>query len=100
MFEFFIKNKLISQKHSGFKLFDSFISQLLTATQEIKKFFDACRDIKVVFLDISKAFVKGWHRSLLYKLKQENICFNLPKTLTDLLKNQKQKVVLNWKNSS
>ena len=65
MFEFFIKNKIISQNQSGFKLCNSFINQLLTVTQEIHKSFDACLDVKVVFLDISKAFGKVWHRSLL-----------------------------------
>ena len=53
-----------------------------------------------VFLDISKAFDKVWHEGLLYKLKQNVISGNLLETLTDFLKDRKQRVVLNGQNSS
>ena len=69
MFEFFNRNDLISQNQSGFKPGDSCINQLLAITHEIYKSFDACLDVRVVFLDISKALDKVWHQGLLYKLK-------------------------------
>ena len=53
-----------------------------------------------MFLDISKAFDKYWDQGLLYKLKQNGISGNLVETLTDFLKDQKQRVVLNGQNSS
>ena len=53
-----------------------------------------------MFLDISKAFDKVWHQGLLYKLKHNGISGNLLETLTDLLKDRKQRVVLNGKSSS
>ena len=53
-----------------------------------------------MFLDISKAFNKVWHQGLLYKLKQNGISGNLLETLTDFLKDRKQRVVLNGQNSS
>ena len=53
-----------------------------------------------MFLDISKAFDKVWHQGLLYKLKQNGISGNLIETLTDFLKDRKQRVVLNERNSS
>ena len=95
MFEFFIRNDLISQNQSGFKPGDSCINQLLAITHEIYKSFDACLDVRAVFLDISKAFDKVWHQGLLYKLKQNGISGNLLETLTDFLKDRKQRVVLN-----
>ena len=49
--------------------------------------------------DISKAFDKVWHQGLLYKLKQNGISGNLQVILTDLLKDRKQRVVLNGQNS-
>ena len=61
---------------------------------------DACLDVRAVFLDISKAFDKVWHEGLLYKLKQNGISGNLLETLTDFLKDRKQRVVLNGQNFS
>ena len=58
MFEFFIRNDLISQNHSGLKPSDSCINQLLVITHEIYNCLDACLDVRAVFLDISKAFDK------------------------------------------
>ena len=100
MFEFFIKNDLISQKQSGFEPGDSCINQVLAITHKIYKLFDACLNIRAVFLDISKAFDKVWHQGLLYKLKQNGILGNLLETLTDFLKDRKQRDVLNGQNSS
>ena len=61
MFEFFIRNDLISQNQSGFKPGDSCINQLLAISHEMYKSFDACLDVRAVFLDMSKAFDKVWH---------------------------------------
>ena len=83
MFEFFIRNDLISQNQSGFKPGDSCINQLFAITHEIYKSFDACLDVRAVVLGISKAFDKFWHQGLLYKLKQNGISGNLLETLTD-----------------
>ena len=95
MFEFFIRNDLISQNQSDFKPGDSCINQLLAITHEIYKSFNACLDVRAVFLDISKAFDKVWHQVLLQKLKHNGILGNLLETLTIFLKDQKQRVVLN-----
>ena len=48
-----------------------------------------------MFLDMSKAFDKAWHKGLIFKLKQNRISGNLLSTLTDFLKLKKQRVVLN-----
>ena len=99
MFQFFIRNDLISWNQSGFKPDDSCINQLLAIIHEIYKSFDACLDRRAMFLDISKAFDRVWHLGL-YKLKQNGISGNLLETLTDFLKDRKQRVVLNGQNSS
>ena len=62
MFELFIRKDLISQNQSGFKPGDSYINQLQAITHEIYKSFDACLDVRAVFLDISKAFDKSGTR--------------------------------------
>ena len=100
MFDFFIRNNFISQNQSGFKPGDSCINQLLAITNKICKSFDACLDVRAVFLDISKVFDKLWLQRLLYKLKQNDILGNLLETLTYFFKDRKQRVVLNGQNSS
>ena len=53
-----------------------------------------------VFLDISKAFDKGWHQGLYYKLRQNGTSGELLNTLTDFLDNRTQRVILNGHYSS
>ena len=52
-------------------------------------------EIRGDFLDISKAFDKVWYESLIFKLKQSGIPGNLLNILVYLLRNRKQRVVLN-----
>ena len=65
MFKFFNENNLISPKQSGFKPGDSCIDQLRSITHEIYEELDAGREVRSVFLDISKAFDKVWHEGVL-----------------------------------
>ena len=53
-----------------------------------------------VFLDISKAFDKVWHKGLLHKLKENGINGPLLDVLEDFLCSRKQRVVLNGQQSS
>ena len=54
IFEYFIKNDLVSHNRSGFKRGYSCINQLLSITHEIYKSFDESYETRGVFLDISK----------------------------------------------
>ena len=56
-------------------------------------------EVRGVFLDISKAFDKVWHNGLIYKLKQNGVARDLLDTLTNFLKERKQRVVLNEQES-
>ena len=80
---------------SGFKPEDSCIKQLLSITHEIYKSFDNGFAVRVVFLDISKAFDKVWHDGNIFKLKQNGISGKLLSVLPDFLKDRKQRVTLN-----
>ena len=100
MDSFFIENNLISSNQSGFKQGDSCINQLLSITHDIYQSLDQGYEVRGVFLDISKAFDKVWHKGLIHKLKQNGISGPLLKILTDLLKLRKQRVVLNGQHSS
>ena len=95
LFEYFIENELISPSQSGFKPGDSCKNQLISITHEIYQSFDDGFEVRGVFLDISKAFDKVWHNGLIYKLKQNGVAGDLLDTLTNFLKERKQRVVLN-----
>ena len=86
MYSFFIENDLISSNQSGFKQRDSL---------DIYQSLDQDYEVLGVFLAISKAFDKVWHKGLIHKLKQNGIGGPLLKLLSDFLKSRKQRVVLN-----
>ena len=58
MFEFFILNNLITPNQSDFKTSDSYINQFISITCQIYKSFDDGYDVRIVFIDILKAFDK------------------------------------------
>ena len=57
---------------------------------EIYKSFDNGFEVRGVFLDISKAFDKVWHKGLLYKLKQNGISGKILSIIADFLSSRKQ----------
>ena len=72
MFSCFSENDLSSAKQSGFRPGDSCTNQLLSIAHEVLSAFDDGREVRGVFLDISKAFDRVWHEGLLFKLQQES----------------------------
>ena len=53
-----------------------------------------------VFLDISKAFDKVWHKGIIFKLQRNGISCKLLRVLSDFLKYRKQRIILNGQFSS
>ena len=72
----------------------------MSITHDIYQSLDQGYEVRGVFLDISKAFDKVWHKGLIHKLEQNGIGGPLLKILTDFLKSWKQRVVLNGQHSS
>ena len=99
LFEFFIKNDVISSNQSGFKQGDSCIYLFLSITHEIYQSFDNGFDVRGIFLHISKAFDKVWHKGLILKLKQNGVTGDLSNILIDFPKERKERVVLNGQHS-
>ena len=87
MLKYFLYNNLVTPKQSGFIPDGSCINQLLPITQDVFISFDNGLEVRGLFLDISKAFDKVWHKGLIYKLKQNRIKDMLLCILIDFLKN-------------
>ena len=70
LFNHFIQNKLFTDCQSGCIPADSYVAQLLSITHEICKCFgcNLRHDMRVTFLDISKAFDKVWDKSVIFKV--------------------------------
>ena len=100
LFEYFIENDLISPNQSGFKPGDSCTHQLISIMHEICRSFDDGFEVRGVFLDISKAFDKVSHNSLIYKLKQNGVAGDSLDILTNFLNERKQRVILNGQHST
>ena len=90
-------NNLLTKNQSGFRPGDSTTNQLLYLIDEIHQAFDCTESFEVrsVFLDISKAFDKVWHKGLVFKLEQNGISGCLLNLFQNYLNNRKQRVVLN-----
>ena len=88
IFHFLLEEKLLKP---------NLLNQLLAITHEILEVFDcnAPLEVRSVFLDISKAFDKVWHESLLYKLRSMGISGELYNLLGNYILGRFQKVILN-----
>ena len=90
MFDFFITNHLISTNQSRFKLGGSCINHHLSITHVIYASFDEKYEVRGVFLDISKAFDKVWHKGLIFMIKQNGISDKLLRFVKDFQNDAKQ----------
>ena len=51
-------------------------------------------EVRGVFLDVSKAFDKVWHKGIIFKLKQNAFFTKLLSVLSDFLKDREQRITL------
>ena len=92
---------MLTPHQSGFRLNDSCIYQLLSIVQSIYADFDhnPSLEVRLNFLDISKAIDKVWHEGILYKLEFIGISGNLLNLFRSFLNDRYQKVVANGQHS-
>lgn len=95
LYNYCMENKLLTDKNSGFKRQDSTVNQLLHITNKISDAHDQKKDACLIFLDISKAFDRVWHKGLLFKLRQFGISGRLLQWFSSYLSNRKQQVLIN-----
>ena len=67
----FLHQKMLDTRRN-----QSTVTQLLDICQKIYKGIDYQKEVRMVFLDASKAFDRVWHAGLLFKLKQLDIYVN------------------------
>ena len=77
--EYLEENTIISEYQSGFKPTDSNINQLAYPCNEFAKAIDESKEIRVVFLDISKAFDRVWYKG---RVAQSVTCLDTDSCLT------------------
>ena len=100
--EYLEENDLLRPNQSGFRPSDSCEYQLLSIVHEIYKSFDCNppKDVRGIFLDLSKAFDRVWHDGLIYKINRIGITGNSLNLIESFLSNRFQRVVLNGQSSS
>ena len=102
MFEFLHENNLLNENQSGFRPSDSCEYQLLSIVHDIYASFDCNppRNVRGVFLDISKAFDRVWHEGLIYKIKSIGVTGPPLELIQSFLSHKFQRVVLNGQSST
>ena len=86
VFNFLRDNDIITSLQSGFVPGDSTVNQLIDIYNTFCKALDEGKEVRAVFCDVSKAFDRVWHKSLLYKLKRAGITGSLLSWFTNYLK--------------
>ena len=99
VFNHFRSNFLISIWQSGFLPGSSTVTQLLELHYQFCKAVSDNKEIRVVFLDISKAFDRVWHKGLLFKLKKWGISGPLLAWFQSYLTDRFQRVIINGQRS-
>ena len=93
-------NNLISNGQSGFMPNDCTTNQIIKIITNILEAFEKGQEMVAIFLDISKAFDKVWHKGLFVKLRNNGICGSLLEWFKGYLSGRSQCVVLNGSKSN
>jgi hypothetical protein len=94
IFAFLKENTILTSSQSGFIPGDSTINQLLIMYDSLCSAFDDGITTQAVYLDITKAFDRVWHRGLLHKLESVGIIGSMLDWFKNYLNNRKQAVVI------
>ena len=89
----------ISPCQYGFLLNHSTVGQLAEMLHIINDDNSNGKETRLIFLDISKAFDRVWHKGLIYKMKHTGISDTILRWFTDYLSNRYQRVALKGCNS-
>jgi len=99
LYQFLLDTNFLNPMQSGFRPGDSTVNQLVYIVHLIYKALDPGKEVRMVFLDISKAFDRVWHKGLLYKLQLLGIRDPLLQWFRSYLYDRHQRVVNDGYNS-
>ena len=99
LYDFLNESGYFYHQQSGFHPGDSTVMQLIHIVDKIVNALEKGNQLRAVFLDISKAFDRVWHKGLLVKLGQLGITGSLYKWLKSYLQGRCQRVVVDGVNS-
>ena len=94
LYNFLMETGFLYKFQSGFRPGDSTINQLIFLVHKIYEALEDGKEVRVVFLDISKPFDKVWHAGLLRKLEALGVQSPLLQWFESYLCNRKQRVVI------
>ena len=102
LFELFHENNLLNENQSGLRPSDLYEYQLVSIVHDIYASFDCNppRDVRGVFLEISKAFDRVWHEGFIYKIKSIGVTGLPLELIQSFLSHRFQRVVLNSQSST
>ena len=100
VYNFLLDINFLNPLQSGFRPGDSTVNQLVYMVHNIYDAFERGKEVRVVYLDISKAFDRVWHKGLLLKLKTIGIRDPLLGWLASYLSQRKQRVVIDGQSSN
>ena len=69
-------------------------------SHELHEALDNGHDMRIVFMETSKAFDKVWHKGVIFKLKRKRINGLLLKWFISYLENRLQRVVIDGQSSN
>jgi hypothetical protein len=99
LYNFSLEINFLNLFQSGFRPGDSTVSQLIFIVHKIHEALELGKEVRMVFLDISKAFDKVWHKGLLFKLERLGVRDPLLKWIKSYLTERKQCVLIDGQSS-
>ena len=99
LYNFLLEIGFLNPLQSGFRPGDSTVNQLVYLVHRIYAAFEQGKEVRMVYLDISKAFDKVWHKGLLYKLEAIGVRDPLLSWFCSYLSDRKQRVVIDGQSS-
>ena len=95
VFDYLLRNNLLTNQHHGLVLRRSSVTQLLIALNYWTESLEQGVPVDVIYLDFSKAFDSVLHERLLLKLRAYGIHGNILEWIKSFLSGRKQNVVVN-----